>query len=188
MSRVILLALDEVLEEAGWDQPARFLTISGTELDPKFEPFAEIDDHPCDALQSMWRDGVRVPDGTIGLALAFEANRHLKLDELEPERLLALTGIAKSEYEGADDETIQTVVETVWGDLCASTPPDSMPEALRRRARNSLAVLNSGWTIMVIRDQDGEPQPQPPVSPTRLKEARVPDFMHMFLTGREPVD
>lgn len=190
MSTVILLGLEEVLEEAGWDQPAMFYAITGTEAEPTFAPLAESPGHPCHALQGLWNAGVRVPDKSIGLAWTVEGWRHLTLPELEeqePGEYASLLEEVVEEHQGDVDE-MQTAVQRGWDAFCLSNSPTSMPETLRIQVRNSVVVLSTGWTLMVIRDRGGQPETQPPVSPKRLKEARVPDFMHMFLTGTAPVD
>lgn len=190
MSQRLLLGLEEVLEGAGWDKPPRFYFLTGTEIDPTFEAFAEVEGHPCDVLQGMWAAGVRAPAAAFGMALVLEGERHLRLDELEaraPDAYASMLEDAAAAFEG-DLDALQMAVETAWAETCAEMSPAAMPEHLRVHVRNSIAVLNSGWTIMVVRDQGGQPEPRDPVPPTRLKNSRVPDFMHHFLTGREPVD
>jgi len=188
MSKPLLLGLEATLEEVGWGQPARFYVIEGTEAEPTFRPFADIDGHPCDVLQGMWAEGIRAPEGAIGLALVVEGKRHVRLDELkerEPEQYARICKAAAEEY--GEDE-IETAVETAWVDTCFELSPILMPENLRVHVRNSVAVMHTGWTLTVIRDQDGEPEVLDPVPPKRLAQSRVPDFMWQFLTGKAPVD
>ena len=191
MSDSLLLGLEGVLEQAGWDLPARLYVIEGTEVEPTFTPLAEVAGHPCDVLHGMWSEGVRVPEGAFGLALIVEGERHLNLDEFKersPKGYEQIRAVAIEEFGDADEELIQTVVQTAWTDMCAETSPLSMPEQRRVHVRNSVAVLQTGWTIMVVRDQGGDPVVLDPVPPARLQQSRVPDFMWQFLTGKEPVD
>lgn len=188
MSKPLLLGLEAVLEEAGWGQPARFYVIEGSEVEPTFRPFADIDGHPCDVLQGMWGAGARVPDGAIGLALVVEGERHLRVAELKeraPERYARIVEAAAEDYAA---EEIETAVENAWSDVCFEVTPILMPDNLRVHVRNSVAVMHTGWTLTVIRDQGGDPEVLDPVPPRRLTQSRVPDFMWQFLAGKEPVD
>lgn len=190
MSATLLLGLEGVLEEEGWGQSPRLYSITGTEVEPEFAPFAAMGGHPCDVLHGMWLDGVRPPEGAIGLALTMEGERHLRIEEVAerlPEAYAKMRAVAIEEY-GDDEEVVRTAVEIAWKDLCEQVSPLSMPEDRRVHVRNSVAVLHTGWTIMVIRDQGGEPEMLKPVPPQRLSESRVPEFMWKFLTGKEPVD
>ncbi|NUS02038.1 MAG: hypothetical protein HOV97_05685 [Nonomuraea sp.] len=190
MSRALLLELEEVLEESGWGRPAMFYVIEGTEDKPVFLPFAEIAGHPCDVLQGMWRSGARPSERAIGLALVVEGERHLRLEEFkerEPEGYQGIYETAAEKYAG-DLDVIETAVETAWREMCSEVSPASMPESRRVHVRNSVAVLHNGWTLIVNRDQGGDPEALDPVSPTRLTQSRVPDFMWQFLMGKEPVD
>lgn len=190
MSEALLFKLEEVLDEAGWDRPARLYIIEGTEIEPTFTPFAEVSGHPCDVLQGMWQEGVRAHEGALGLALIVEGERHLRLEEFKersPQGYETLRAVAVEEF-GDNEDLVRTVVETAWLDMCAETSPLTMPESRRIHVRNSVAVLQTGWTIMVVRDQGGDPEALDPIPPDRLKASRVPDFMWQFLTGSEPVD
>lgn len=190
MSDALLLGLEKVLEEAGWDQVPRLYLIEGSEVEPTFRPFVEVVGHPCDVLQQMWHEGVRVPEATIGLALIVEGERHLRTAELEVRAPASYADLLKTaaEQHGGDLDAIQVAVETAWTQTCAEVSPLSMPENFRVHVRNSVAVLHTGWTLMVIRDRGGDPEVLDPVPPKRLAESRVPDFMWQFLTGKEPVD
>ena len=160
MSTRLLLGLEEVLERAGWDRSPVLYVVEGTEVEPTFRPFAEVTGHPCDVLQGMWRDGIRAPEGAIGLALVVEGLRHLKLDEFReraPEQYEQIHAVAAEEYAG-DVDAIQTAVETAWRDMCQDLSPATMPESRRIRVRNSVAVLQTGWTLIVVRDKGGDPQ------------------------------
>lgn len=182
MNDALLLKLEAYLEqELTEDRHASHLyLITGSMDEPAFGPLAELDGvHPCDVLHQLWEAGVRAPDDAFALALVAEGTRHLKFEELSDDLRAKFTEIA--------DEN-QADMQTAWAEFVVSTPVLAMPETMRIETRNSVAVLDTGWTIMVIRDHNAEPEVLPPVPPARLERSRVPHFMWLFLMGQEPTD
>lgn len=188
MNDALMLGLEGALEDEGWGHPARFFVIEGSMESPIFKPLAEISDHPCNVLAEMWADGVRLAGEPIGLALVAEGVRHLRFEELQERAAPTYAKMTQIAEEAIEDGQIQTAVQKVWEDLIADTPVQHMPDELRVKVRNSVAVEREGWTLMVVRDQDGEPEVLAPVPPERLWHSRVPHFMWLFLTGQEPKD
>lgn len=189
-----MVGLEDALEKDGWQQPNRFYVIAGTMAEPTFSALAEITGHPCDVLADMWRTGIRLDGEPLALAIVAEGSRHLRYEELEtwaPDTLVKMVQIAQERLGFGPEEwteEIETAVRTAWEGVTADVPAPQMPDELRVRERNSLAVVRDGWTLMVIRDQDGDPEVLDPIPPDRLELSRVPHFMWLFLTGREPTD
>jgi hypothetical protein len=186
MSDTLLLKLEEFLEEDGWGLPARLFSIKGPLAEPKIKPFADFQSHPCDILRDLWHSGARLPDGAVGLALVVEGYRHLKPEELpDATRMQLLAEARKAEVA---DEEIETAVQNAWMATVQGLSAADMPERLRKEVRNSVAVLDNGWQMYVIRDRGGEPEVLEPIPPHRLERSRVPHFMWLFLTNQEPTD
>lgn len=191
MSDASLVAIDDWLEEQGWDQPARFHAILGSESDPKVKSIVELAGHPCDVLRELWREGVRVDGDAFGLALTVEGLRHLTVAEIKVEKPeayaeLLTAGIEAATEAGGDLDKIETYVQRAWEATMADVSPLSMPPDLTRRVRNTIVVLHTGWTTGVVRDIGGEPEVLDPVPPTRLTKSRVPHYMWQFLNNQEP--
>lgn len=193
MSEALVLKLDEALEEAGWDQPARLYVLAGDTENPTIEPISEeLTAHPCDTLREFYAAGGRVPDGAIALALAAEGSRHLSFEELEdqaPQMFATLRHAALSTFKKDElDDDAMELIRGAWTAMCDDTPANLMPEDLRTHVRNSVTVTRSGWTLTVVRDQGGEPEVLDPVPPNRLVRSRVPHYMWLFLMNEEPHD
>lgn len=186
MSDALLLKLEAFLEELGWEQPARMYLVEGSAEKPEFVTLSDLDAHPCDVLRDLWTSGRRAEDA-IGLALVAEGVRHLRYEELE-ERAPQMYASIHAGVDLQEGEELETVVRNGWTQLAADTPATQMPPSLQVRIRNSVAVTLDGWTIMVVRDQGGEPEVLDPVPPKRLELSRVPHFMWLFLTHQEPTD
>lgn len=186
MSDALLLKLEALLEEIGWKQPARMYLIEGSNQEPELVPLANFDGHPCDALRDLWASGHRAGDA-IALALVVEGVRHLRYEEVE-ERAPQMFASLHTDVDLKEGEELETVVRNGWEQLASDTSAAQMPPSLQVQIRNSVAVTLDGWTIMVVRDQGGEPEVLDPVPPKRLELSRVPHFMWLFLTDQEPTD
>lgn len=195
--RDMLLNVEAQLEEQGWDRPARLDVLHG--LDQKsgiLESFVELDGHPCDALHSMWQDGVRVPQGAVGLVMVVEGWRMIRLDELQervPDTYEQMRGFAveaseKLGIDANDPDAVTAAMKQAWNQVVAGTRPSTAPENLRVEVRNAMLVTNVGWTFSVARDRGGEPIVGDPLPPQQVHKGRVPHFMWQFLNNIEPTD